>query len=73
MKYKDCKIESKKSIRSIRLSRGILNLNETIIALEYIGNVDQPERKYGGFHDKTILAARSALYHIRNSKNWKQE
>ena len=57
-------IERRSSVRKARLSKSPLNLRETLVGLNYIGDVDQPEHKHGGFHDYAILTARSALRHI---------
>ena len=57
-------IERRARVRSGRLLERPLNLRKTIAGLKYIGDVDQPEHKHGGFHDYAILTARSALRQI---------
>ncbi len=41
----------------------VLNLRNTITGLKYIA--ESPEQKLGGFHEYSILTARSALHHIK--------
>ena len=48
----------------MRESEKPLNLRQTIKMLRYIGDPLQPAKRYGGFDEQTVRAARSALYHI---------
>ena len=57
-------IERRARVRSARLLERPMTLRNTVHILKYIGDVDQPEEKHGGFHEQTIHAARSALHHI---------
>lgn len=57
-------IERRARVRSARLSERPMTFRNTVEILKYIGDVDQPEPEYGGFHEQTIQAARSALHHI---------
>lgn len=41
----------------------VLNIRNTITGLKYIA--ESPEQKLGGFHEYSILTARSALHHIK--------
>ena len=47
-----------------RMAMGVATLADTADLLTYIATPDQPEQEYGGFHDTTIHAARSALHHL---------
>ena len=47
-----------------RMAMGVATLADTTNLLTYIATPDQPEQEYGGFHDTTIHAARSALHHL---------
>lgn len=47
-----------------RKAMKMLNMKDTLNVLRDIGDLDQPDTAWGGFHDTTILAARSALHHI---------
>ena len=47
-----------------RMAMGVDTLADTTDLLTYIATPDQPEQEYGGFHDTTICAARSALHHL---------
>ena len=62
-------IERRARVRSARLLERPLNLRATIAGLKYIGDVDQPEHKHGGFHDYAILTARSALRQIERLRS----
>ncbi len=41
----------------------LLTLRQTLKNLRYIA--ESPEQKYGGFHEQTILCAKSAIHHIK--------
>lgn len=62
-------IERRARLCSARLLERPLNLRATIAGLKYIGDVDQPEHKHGGFHDYAILTARSALRQIERLRS----
>ena len=47
-----------------RMAMGVATLADTTSLLTHIATPDQPEPEYGGFHDTTIHAARSALHHL---------
>jgi hypothetical protein len=61
--------ERRARVRTARLLERLLNLRATIAGLKYIGDVDQPEHKHGGFHDYAILTARSALRQIERLRS----
>lgn len=62
-------IERRARVRSARLLERPLNLRATVAGLKYIGDVDQPGHKHGGFHDYAILTARSALRQIERLRS----
>lgn len=49
----------------------ILSLQNTITGLEYIA--ESPPQRYGGFHNDTVLTAKSALHHIKRLKGVNRE
>ena len=57
-------IEQTKARVKRRKNMKTLTLSQTREILRYIATADQPEHEHGGFHDNTILAARSALHHL---------
>ncbi len=54
-----------------RQAMEVLDLAETTVLLRFIADPQQPEHEHGGFHDNTILAARSALHHLRHIRDRK--
>ncbi len=44
----------------------LLTLRQTIKSLRYIA--ESPTQEYGGFHEHTILCAKSAIHHIKRLK-----
>ena len=66
-------IERRARVRAARLAQRPMTLRNTIAILRYIGDVDQPEQDYGGFHDGTIHAARSVLHHIERLRRLRRE
>jgi hypothetical protein len=62
-------IERRARVRSARLLERPLSMRATLATLNYIGDVDQPEEEYGGFHPHTIRTARSAAHHIKRLRD----
>ena len=60
-------IEERRARAKRRKGMKTLTLSQTRAILRYISDADQPEQEHGGFHDNTILAARSALHHLNGS------